>query len=229
MTLLHCSGVFGLSDIAQSFCSPGSGLTYANRQRVACCQVAILAQEDQSLSDDLLDYLYRLKAYSLACVFGSGPVDVPGVHWFTTVLWHILCLRIERAAVMVSRHASASVGTSTGRETGQRRIRVLLGARQFLVQLSQACQDQAQIDCGELAIRAPFQTGPAEAVACRWGSNGEASEESFMTDLRGGVGISLLARGGSAMPPFRGNLQPASGRAPPFRCSFAHTTLSGEE
>ena len=66
MTLLHCSGVFGLSDIAQSFCSPGSGLTYANRQRVACCQVAILAKEDQSLSDDLLDYLHRLKAYSLA-------------------------------------------------------------------------------------------------------------------------------------------------------------------
>ena len=55
------------------------------------------------------------------------------------------------------------------------------------------------------------------------------SEESFMTDLRGGVGMSLLARGGSAMPPFRGNLQPESGRAPPFRCSFAHTTLSVEE
>jgi len=173
MSLGLCSRVFGLLDIAQPFCFPGSGLTNANRQRVACRQVAILAEEDQSLSDDLLDYLYRLKAYSLACVFGSGPVDVPGVRWFTTVLWHILCLRIERAAVMVSRHASASVGTSTGRETGQRRIRVLLGARQFLVHLSQACQDQAQIDCGELAIRAPFQTGPAEAVACRWGSNGE--------------------------------------------------------
>ena len=66
MSLGLCSRVFGLLDIAQPFCFPGSGLTNANRQRVACRQVAILAEEDQSLSDDLLDYLYRLKAYSLA-------------------------------------------------------------------------------------------------------------------------------------------------------------------